>query len=445
MTGRFRTLFLILAALLLVPAAYAGGAADDEGGEGHAELDLLGHTVDGFYLDFAPFAYVELPRIFLVRDADGSLGVDAFWSTAAALESGRYQIVSFQEGHGPDAAHAAGEAAEHGDVYEGQPHAADGVAELPADQDLGDISAVGREDLASIIASHDHLYAGLGLVGGEIVADFSITRHYVFGLLAAIIVALVFISLAQKYKRGQGRETAPHGVFQNMFETLIVFVRDEIARPNIGEKYARYLPFLLTAFFFILTCNLLGLVPYGAAATSNIVVTGILALCTLVIGHARASKDYWAHIFWPPGVPVPIKFILIPVEFLGIFTKHIALAIRLFANMAAGTLVILALLGLIFTFTNIFGSAIGYAVAPVSVGMTLFISVVKLLVAFIQAYVFTMLSALFIGLAVEEHGHHHEPDYVPHGTDEHHVPRLSGDGPGYETVGARQAQPAAAH
>jgi F-type H+-transporting ATPase subunit a len=175
----------------------------------------------------------------------------------------------------------------------------------------------------------------------------------------------------------------------------------------MGDKYERFLPFLLTAFFFILFANLFGLVPYGAAATSNIMVTGVLAFFTFIIGQIYASADHWKHIFWPPGVPVLVKIILIPVEFLGLFTKHIALAIRLFANMTAGTLVILSLLALIFIVNSLFGDVAAMLASPFSVLLTLFISLVKLLVAFIQAYVFAMLSALFIGMAIEEH-HDHE-------------------------------------
>jgi len=215
--------------------------------------------------------------------------------------------------------------------------------------------------------------------------------------------------VAQRYRKGIGRTTAPRGVLQNLAEVFIVFVRDEIARPNIGEKADRFLPYLLTAFFFILFCNLLGLVPNLGAATSNLAVTGALALFTFIIGTIYASKDHWKHIFWPPGVPVYVKPILIPVEIMGLFTRHAALAIRLFANMAAGTLVILSLIGLIFMINALFGALAAWLSTLPSVLLTLFISAIKLLVAFIQAYVFTLLSALFIGMSVAEHGHeHHE-------------------------------------
>jgi F-type H+-transporting ATPase subunit a len=222
-------------------------------------------------------------------------------------------------------------------------------------------------------------------------------------------VLAIFTTLGRRYKKGIGRDTAPRGLFQNLFETLVVFVRDEIAKPNLGHKYERFMPYLLTAFFFILTCNLLGLVPFGATATSNLMVTAVLATFTFLLTQFNGSRDYWLHILWPPGVPTLVKPIMIPVEIVGIFTKPIALAIRLFANMTAGHLVILSLVGLIFTFRNLFGPAAGAGVSPVSVAFALFIYLLELLVAFIQTYVFTLLSALFIGMAVAEHHDHEHP------------------------------------
>lgn len=382
MTKRVR--ISLLAVLMWVLVAPASWAADGDDEELDVNYLLIGHAADGYYVDFEPFGKVELPRIFLLKDDEtGGWSLDVYGSTKAAVLNGHYTVVHEGDDGEAAAADATGTAdeADHGDA-----------AHSPEET----------------VASGEHLHGSLAAPAGhEIVLDLSFTRHYIFGLLAALIVLGVFIPLGQRYKRGVGRETAPQGVFQNMFETLVIFVRDEIAKPNLGDKYKRFLPFLLTAFFFILFCNLFGLVPYGAAATSNIMVTGVLAFFTFIIGQIYASADHWKHIFWPPGVPVLVKIILIPVEFLGLFTKHIALAIRLFANMTAGTLVILSLLALIFIVNSIFGDVAAMLASPFSVLLTLFISLVKLLVAFIQAYVFTMLSALFIGMAVEEH-HDHE-------------------------------------
>jgi F-type H+-transporting ATPase subunit a len=250
--------------------------------------------------------------------------------------------------------------------------------------------------------------------GGSVLVDFSITRHLVFALFGMTILVLLLTSVARRYARGTGRQTAPRGVLQNMVETIIVYIRDEIAKPNLGDKYLRYLPYLLTAFFFILTCNLLGLVPWGATATANISVTAVLAIFTFVITQIAGTKDYWRHIFWPPGVPTFVKFILVPVEVLGLFTKPFALAIRLFANLTAGHLIILNLIGLIFIIGNSFGSVAGYGTAVPAMLMTLFVYGLEVLVAFIQAYVFTILSALFIGMASadHEHDHDHSEDHV---------------------------------
>lgn len=389
---------LLFLALLLCLAA-APATAAPAGGDGE-ELDvnemLIGHAADGFYVGFEPFTIVELPRIFLLHGPDG-YGLKFYGSTAAALRSGDFTLELHGDDHGDEAAH--GDEA-HADEVPGE-HGTD-VALVE-----GETSAGVPADEATLnewISAGEHLHAALVPLGGQEVAlDLSITRHYLFGLLAALLCLLIFVPLGNRYKRGVGRDSAPRGGFQNAFETLVVFVRDEVAKPNLGHKYKKFLPYLLTAFFFILFGNLLGLVPYAGAPTSNLAVTGVLAFLTFIIGQLWASSEHWKHIFWPPGVPVLVKIILIPVEVMGLFTKHIALAIRLFANMVAGTLVIYSLIGLIFIVAATFGAGAGWGTAVASSLLTLFILAIKLLVAFIQAYVFTMLSALFIGMAVEEH------------------------------------------
>jgi F-type H+-transporting ATPase subunit a len=212
-----------------------------------------------------------------------------------------------------------------------------------------------------------------------------------------------------------------------MLETVIVYVRDEIARPNLGEKTGKYLPYLLTVFFFILTCNLLGLVPFGATATANISITVVLAVFTFIVTQFAGTKDYWGHIFNPPGVPLALKPILIPIEFIGIFTKPFALAIRLFANMTAGHLVILNLIGLIFIIGRTFGTGAGYGTGVAASFMVLFVYGLELLVSFIQAYVFTILSALFIGMATAEHEHDHD-HAEDHGLTHHDIAVASANG-----------------
>ena len=227
--------------------------------------------------------------------------------------------------------------------------------------------------------------------------DLSVTKNVLSLIVVSLLLLLVFTSTAKAYKKGN---KAPRGIASFM-EPLVLFVRDDIAIPNIGEdKYEKYLPYLLTAFFFIWFSNLLGLIPIfpgGANLTGNIAVTMVLAVFTLLITNFNANKHYWKHIFATPGVPKPILLIMIPVEFIGIFTKPFALMVRLFANITAGHIIILSLVSLVFIFETI-------AIAPVSIAFGLFMNVLELLVAALQAYIFTLLSALFIsGAVAEEH------------------------------------------
>lgn len=225
--------------------------------------------------------------------------------------------------------------------------------------------------------------------------DISITKHVVFLWIGAIIVSAILILAARRYKKS----LIPHG-FSNLIEMLVVFVRDDIIGATIGKNYAnKYLPYLGTVFFFILTCNLVGLIPYGATATSNISVTASLAIISFSATQMAGIKKHGFFGYFkgllPSGVPsflIPIMFV---VEILGLFTKPFALTIRLFANMTAGHVVILALIGLIFILKTPF-------IAPVSVAFALFIYLLELLVALIQAYIFTMLTSLFIGMAIHQ-------------------------------------------
>jgi len=225
--------------------------------------------------------------------------------------------------------------------------------------------------------------------------DFSITKNVFTIILSIIVLCVIFISIAGSYKKREGK--APKGL-QSLLEPIIIFVRDDIAKPNLGYKYERYMPYLLTVFFFIWFNNMLGLVPFfpgSANVTGNIAVTMVLAVMTFLITTFSGNRYYWAHIF-KPNVPWWLYPLMIPVEIIGIFTKPIALMIRLFANITAGHILVLALISLIFVFESV-------AVAPASIIFVLFISLIELLVAFIQAFIFTILSALFIGMAIEEH------------------------------------------
>ena len=225
--------------------------------------------------------------------------------------------------------------------------------------------------------------------------NFSITKNVFSLLLISVLLVVLFTSMARSYKKNP---KAPKGM-AGLLEPLVLYIRDEIAIPNIGEKYyMRYMPYLLTVFFLIWVANLFGLIPFfpfAGTVTNNILFTGMLALFTLILTLFSSNKHYWQHIFAPPGVPSWILPIMIPIEILSIFTKPFALMIRLFANMTAGHIIALSLISLIFIFKSV-------AIAPVSVAFTVFMQMLELLVAVLQAYVFTLLSALFIGQAVEE-------------------------------------------
>jgi F-type H+-transporting ATPase subunit a len=229
--------------------------------------------------------------------------------------------------------------------------------------------------------------------------DFSITKAVV-GMLFSVLLALwLFLSLSRSYRKTG--ISHPKGI-QSFLEPVILFVRDDIAISNLGEhKYEKYMPYLLTVFFFILFNNLIGLIPFpppfGANVTGNIAVTLVLALCTFFITQFNGNRNYWKHVFATPGVPFWLLPVMIPVEIIGLFSKPFALMIRLFANITAGHIIVLSLVCLIFIFKSL-------GVAPVSIVFVIFMDCLELLVAFLQAYVFTLLSALFISLAiVEEH------------------------------------------
>lgn len=233
--------------------------------------------------------------------------------------------------------------------------------------------------------------------------DFSITKNAAQLLFSALVLILLFTSVARSYKK-HGITTAPRGK-QSFLEPLIVFVRDDLAIGNIGAKGERFVPYLLTVFFLILINNIFGLIPFSANLTGNIAFTLVLSVFTLIITNINGNKHYWSHIFLPHA-PKAIWIILIPIEVLGILTKPFALMIRLFANISAGHIIIISLVGLIFIFKSFY-------ISPISVAFALFIDILEVLVAVLQAYIFTMLTALFIGSAVgdaNEDGAHTEDD-----------------------------------
>lgn len=225
--------------------------------------------------------------------------------------------------------------------------------------------------------------------------DLSITKSVMMIIITALLMLWLFVSLAKSYRKNSGIAKGA-GRF---FEPIILYIRDDIAIPNIGEKnHGKYMSFLLTIFFFIWFLNIFGLTPLGVNVTGNIAITFSLALLTFLITTFTAKKDYWKHIFWMPGVPIPMKIVLAPIELLGVIIKPFSLLIRLYANMQAGHIVLMSLIGLIFIFKTWLGGGLSFFLAFA-------ISLIEVLVALLQAYIFTMLSALYFGFASEEHDH----------------------------------------
>lgn len=236
--------------------------------------------------------------------------------------------------------------------------------------------------------------------------DFSISKVVFSMLLAAILLVILFLSISKAYRNRSGQ--APRGL-QNLIEIIVLFIIDEVAKPMLGDRYQKHLPFILTIFFFILVCNLMGLIPFfpfSANITGNIAVTMALAVMTFLVTNILGNGNYWKHIFWMPGVPPAMKLFLAPIEFLGVFIKPVSLMIRLFANITAGHIIILSLIGLIFVFGKV-GASMGGAIAgtALAIPFTLFLNVIEFIVAFIQAFIFAILSASYIGAATEE-AHH---------------------------------------
>lgn len=352
MVQTLRRVFLTLFFLSVSTSNIFAFAADaSEAGE-EPVIDVMGTVADHDYFK-TPVGKIYLPRIFFWETAEGEAQVSAFASTKKALKSGEF--VENEQG-----------------------------AIVPAD-------------------------------GGHIKIDFSITSHLIYYWFGMGLAVILTIMVANRYKKGIGRDVEPKGAFQNIFEVLFVFIRDDVTRENIDHHKAdKYVPFLFTMFMGISFMNLFGLLPWGATATADLTVTASLALVTFLITQFSGTKDHWAHVFWFPGVPVWVRAILTPVEILGLFTKPFALAIRLFANMLSGKIMIIAILGLVFIFADLFGSVAGYGVGIFSVALTVVLYALKVFVALLQAYIFTLLSAVFIGMAAEDHDHAEEGYHTEH-------------------------------
>ncbi len=249
--------------------------------------------------------------------------------------------------------------------------------------------------------------ADFGVFGGGITSfyDFSLTKNSTSLLLMTILLIWVFMSVNAAYKKRKGK--APAGL-QNFIEPIFIFIQDDVCKPFLGNKWEKYLPFIMSIFFFVLVLNFYGQIPFfgGANVTGNLAFTMVLAIIAFLVTNFSGNGHYWKHILWPPGVPLYVKVILVPVEIIGVFIKPLTLMLRLFANLTAGHLVILVFISLIFIFGNSgesVGASLGAAVG--SFFLTMFMMAIELIVAFVQAFVFAILTASYIGAATEE-AHH---------------------------------------
>ena len=265
-------------------------------------------------------------------------------------------------------------------------------------------AGAGKSDLYKL---ENKSTADFGLFGGGITSfiDFSLTKNVVSMFLVCLVLFFILRSAAKAYKNREGKE--PKGL-QSFMETFVVFIRDEVAIPFLGNRWEKYFGLLASIFFFILGLNLFGQIPFlgGANVTGNLAVTAVLAIIAFIVTNVKGNAHYWGHLFNPPGVPFFVKLILVPVELMGIFIKPITLMLRLFANIAAGHIVLIVFVGLIFIFGQLGQNAVaGWATGVGSVLLSLFMMAIELIVALVQAFVFTLLTASYIGASTEE-AHH---------------------------------------
>lgn len=346
----FKTLRRVFLTILFLSVSTPNISAAEASGD-EPILDVMGTVADHDYFNLFSFK-IPLPRIIILEDAGGSTSLEFFASTHSAIESGLFEDV-------------------------------------------------------------DHMLVPTN--SGHITLDLSITSHLVYFWLGMGLAVFFTVAMSRRYQKGVGKDVEPKGALQNIFEVLFVFIRDDVARANIDDhKSDKYVPYFFTVFMGIAFMNLFGLLPWAATATADLTVTATLSLITFFIIQFSGTKDYWGHIFWFPGVPVGVKILMIFVEIVGLLTKPFALAIRLFANMLSGKIMIIAILGLIFIFADLFGAAAGIGVSLFSVTLTVVLYALKVFVALLQAYIFTLLSAVFIGMAAEDHSHAEEHYHAEH-------------------------------
>lgn len=383
MKGRsiFQFLSVLLALAFFMPTAQAGDDALHEGESYNPTPKVMHHISDANNFHIVGDIALPLPCIFYASDK-------GFTFTLSS---------AFHHGH-----HAVdGYAMVHDDVMR--------IKGFPQTEGSVEIKIEGHHGTEKVIyEGKEYELEAASIIGGMTSwYDFSITKNVFTMFLVFLLMFVVFTTVAKAYKKRKGQ--APKGL-QSFLEPVIVFMRDSVAKPTIGEKWERYFPFILSLFFFILLSNLMGLIPFfpgSANVTGNISVTIVLAVIVFIVVTLSGSKHYWEHIVWMPGVPALVKIILTPIEILGIFIRPATLFIRLFANITAGHIIILSLVSLIFVFGNAGESMSGsWAGAAVAVPFVFIMNLLELLVAFLQAFIFALLASLYIGTAVETgHGH----------------------------------------
>ena len=404
--------------------AYAGGG---EGGKSDPIAAVMHHISDAH--EFHIIGDIHLPLPCIAYSSDGGF----FFALSSDFNHGTKAIKGYVMYHGTlyrakglDAANElnldepvphtgghdnSGQVVDTAGVHGGEPNNANLHGATVAQEKNAD----GKEVLFL-----DYKGTKYELVGSSTIQgltswyDFSITKNVFAMFLGILILFIIFRNVSNAYK--VRKNEAPKGL-QSLIEVVIVFMRDEVAKPSIGVKWEKYFPFILSLFFFILVNNLLGLIPFfpgSANVTGNLGTTIVLALFTFFVVNFSGNKHYWLHVFWMPGVPFFVKLILTPIEVFGLFLKPITLFIRLFANITAGHIIILSLVSLVFIFNdnNIMGG--GTTGIALSLPFVFALNFLELLVSFIQAFLFALLSAIYIGSAVEEH--HHEE----HAADGHH-------------------------
>jgi F-type H+-transporting ATPase subunit a len=409
---RFGIFTAVLTAVFSMAFSMAHASGGGEEGKFNAGEMIVHHISDAHSIHF--FGHVSLPLPCIVKTEKGwdifmsSVFMDEHHEPTKSYTSSStgntyvlhhekiYTLDSPTALHGEHYSSVVNDEATQLHASTEAEHAVAGHEAVAIDSLHAETAAVAAETQAE--EAHEEFH-------GHPVLDFSITKSVLGLLLMLALVMVLFIGMAKAYEKRKGQ--APKGM-QNVLEPLVLFIKDEVAIPALGKKRAqKFLPFLLTSFFFIWACNLLGLIPFlgGFNITGTLSITLVLAGLVFIITSINGNAHYWGHIVWPPGVPLAIKFILVPIEILSVFIKPAVLMIRLTANINAGHIIILAFTSLIFIFGEK-GAAAGYGVGVFSTLFMVFMFFIELLVAFLQAYVFTLLAALYFGDATQEH--HHE-------------------------------------